>query len=81
MSQCSSNVFVHVSLCTYPRIFPECLLLQGFVSFAFVSCLDERGFRSRGWNFNAGRDLDSQHFQHRDKKVGLKIIVGIIDFT
>ena len=75
------NNFVHVSLCTYPRISPVCLLLQGLCHLLLFSCPDERGSEPWIWNFSASRDLDSQHSQHRDKKVGLKIIVGIIYFT
>lgn len=70
-----------MSLCALILEFFECLLLQGLCHLLLFSCLDERGSEPWIWNFNASRDLDSQHFQHRDKKVGLKIIVGIIDFT
>ena len=75
------NIFVHVSLCTYPSISPVCLLLQGLCHVLLFSYPDERGSEPWIWNFSGSRDLDSQHSQHRDKKVGLRIIVGIIDFS
>ena len=57
------NVFVHVSLRTYPRISPECLLLEGLCHLLLFSSLDERGSEPWVWNFNASREGNGNPLQ------------------